>query len=240
VTIGSVLEQTFGLYQRFFWRFVAITAIVMVALDLVAALAFGSGSELVWLLVIFLSFVGTFWVQGALAFAVADVRDGTADSPIGELYSRVRPVLGTLVITSLLAGLGIAIGFVLLIAPGLYLLARWALVVPAVVLERRGIGEAFARSSELTSGYRWKMLAIVLITSIGSGIFGGIVSLIVDAVIPGFVGVWLGQLVADSITVPFVAVALTVTYFNLVRLSEPTPELDPGAASEPDSGPATA
>jgi hypothetical protein len=240
VTIGSVLEQTFGLYQRFFWRFVAITAIVMVALDFVMALAFAAESDdnaiLVFAIAMLISLVGTFWVQGALSFAVADVRDGRADSPIGELFSRTGPKLATLIFAGLLAAIGIGIGFVLLIAPGLYLLARWALIVPAIVLERRGVGEAFARSSALTAGHRWKVLAIVLVTSIGSAIVGGLIGLLVDLVLPGLVGLWLSQLVSDCVTVPFVAVALTVTYFNLVRLAEPAP----GAEPEPEPGPATA
>ena len=233
MTVGSILEQTFGLYQRFFWRFVAITAIVMVALDLVTALALDARSDLLWIVVVVVSLVGTFWVQGALSFAVADVRDGSADSSIGELFSRTRPVLVTLIVVGVLAAIGIGIGFLLLIAPGLYLLARWALVVPAVVLERRGIGEAFGRSSELTAGHRWKVLAIVLITSIGAAIVGGIIALLIDLVIPGLVGVWLSQLVSDCITVPFVAVALTVTYFNLVRLHEPAVEAGAGPEPEP-------
>ena len=88
-------------------------------------------------------------MQGALVYAVEDVRDGRIDSSIGELFERVRPYLGTLIISGILAGLGIAVGLVLLIVPGLILLTWWCLIVPVIVLEGRQVGEAFTRSREL-------------------------------------------------------------------------------------------
>jgi len=228
VTVGRVLEQTLGLYQRFFWRFALTTAVVMVFLDLISALAATAGSssgELLWgLLDIVVLLVGTFWVQGALTLAVDDVRDGRIDTTIGELYARTQPYLGALIVAGVLAGLGIAIGFVLLIAPGLYLLARWAVIVPTIVLERRSAGESFTRSSELTAGHRWTVLGVAVVTIVVSIVIGGIARAILDAILPEFFGAWLGSLVAHCITTPFVALAFTVMYFQLARAAEPEPE----------------
>src|ERR1700759_5076312 len=125
---------------------------VFLVINLVGALLgaiAGSGSGialLVALLATVVSLVGTFWLQGALVFAVDDVRDGRIDSTIGEGFERVRPYLGTLIVAGILAGLGIALGLVLLIVPGLILLTWWCLIVPVIVLERRSVGEAFGRS----------------------------------------------------------------------------------------------
>ena len=80
VQIGEVLNEALDLYQRFFWRFVAVAAVVFVGLDLIGALGATAGSDsgkVFWGLIgVVLSIVGTFWVQGALTEAVNDVRDG--------------------------------------------------------------------------------------------------------------------------------------------------------------------
>jgi hypothetical protein len=227
MSIGSVFEQTFGLYQRFFWRFAATTAVVMVVLDLITAITVTSdsnnesGAALWALFALVLGLIGTFWVQGALTLAVDDVRDGRVDTSIGELYTRTRPYLGSLILAGVLAAIGIGIGLLLLIAPGLYLLARWAVLVPTIVVEKRSTGEAFTRSGELTAGHRWSVLGVAVVTLIFSAIISGIVQAILDAILPEFLGIWLGSLVAQCVTTPFLALAWTVMYFELRRLKEP-------------------
>src|SRR4029079_7651419 len=82
-----------------------------------------SSTILLSLVGIVVSLVGTFWVQGALTFAVDDVRDGRIDTTIGDLYRRPQPFLGSLIVAGVLAPIGIGLGLVLLIVPGLYLLS---------------------------------------------------------------------------------------------------------------------
>jgi hypothetical protein len=227
MTVGSVLQQALSLYQRFFWRFVATTAIVMIFLDLITALGRSVDStsgEVLWALVsVTVSLIGTFLVQGALTLAVDDVRDGRVDTSIGELYARTRPHLGALIIAGLVAAIGIGIGLVVLIAPGLYLLTLWALIVPAIVLEKCSAGDSFGRSSALTAGHRWAVLGVALVTVIASAVIGNIVVQIFVAVLPDFFGVWLGSFVAHCVTTPFLALAWTVMYFELRTASETAP-----------------
>ena len=42
-------------------------------------------------------------VQGALVYAVDDVRDGKVDSTVGQIFERVRPYLWTLILAGVLA-----------------------------------------------------------------------------------------------------------------------------------------
>ena len=116
MTIGGILGESWRLYTKFFVRFFLIALIVYGIVNLVNALVatfFGDSvgvSLLLALLTTVVSLVGTFWLQGALVFAVDDVRDGRIDSTIGEVFERVRPFLGTLIVAGILAGLGIAAG----------------------------------------------------------------------------------------------------------------------------------
>ena len=127
------------------------------------AVGTGSAALLVALITAVVSLVGTFWLQGALVYAVDDVRDGRIDSSIGDLFERVRPYLGTLIVAGILAGLGIALGLVLLIVPGLILLTWWCLIVPVIVLEGKRVGESFSRSRELVRGHGWTVFGVVII-----------------------------------------------------------------------------
>jgi hypothetical protein len=222
VTIGGVLGEAWNLYTRFLGRFFLTSFVVFAILDLLSALADqaasgGWASQLLWSLVAAtVGFVGYFWVQAALVETVRDVRDGRADRSIGETYSTVRPRLPAAIIGGILAGLGILIGLILLIIPGLYLLTIWSMLIPVIVLEGRSAGEAFGRSQEIVRGHGWSVFGLVIITFLIVAIAAGLIRALF-APLPDFLDSWLGALVAHSVTVPFAAAALTTAYFALTR-----------------------
>jgi hypothetical protein len=190
----------------------------------------GSGvSFLVALIATVVSLVGTFWLQGALVYAVDDVRDGRIDSSIGELFERVQPYLWTLIGAGLLAGLGVAVGLVLLIVPGLILLTWWCLIVPVIVLEGKRVGESFGRSRELVRGHGWTVFGVVIITFLVSAIASGLIQSIFSFLGP-FLRYWIGGTIANAIVDPFLAVALTLMYFQLRE--SPAAETAPAPAAD--------
>jgi hypothetical protein len=73
-----------------------------------------------------------------------------------------------LIAIAILAGLGFAIGFVLLIVPAVILSIGWSVVVPVRVIEQKPIFGVFGRSWQLTSGYRWPIFGLLIIVGLGS------------------------------------------------------------------------
>jgi hypothetical protein len=136
----------------------------------------------------------------------------------------------TLIGAGILAGLGIALGLVLLIVPGLILLTWWCLIVPVIVLERKHVGESFSRSRELVRGHGWTVFGIVILSLLGSAIASGIIQSIFSFLGP-FLRYWLGGSIANAIVDPFLAVALTLTYFHLRE----SPAAETAPAPAPDA-----
>ena len=160
----GVIGEAWELYKAHWRHLIPIALVVYLVLALATLVL---ALVLTWLGVLLglvISIVGAFWVQGALTEAVADIRDGKPDLTMGQTFERVRPRLGAIIVAGFLAGLGIALGLVLLIVPGLFLLTIWAVIIPVVVLEGRSAGESFGRSRELVRGFGWNVFGTIVLT----------------------------------------------------------------------------
>jgi hypothetical protein len=226
VQAGNIVSQGWAMYKAH-WRHllpIALVVYVLIALlTLLLVLVLGLFGALLGALV---ALAGVFWLQGALVIAIEDIRDGRADLSIRDTLARVRPRLNTLALAGILAVLGVAVGLVLFIIPGLVLLTFWLLIVPVIMLEGRGVLGSFGRSRELVSGYAWKVFGVIAITVVilvAVRIGFGIVQEIVDT--PW--GRLLIDIASQTLTAPFVALAWTLTYYRLreVRELEPEPAL---------------
>ena len=211
---GAVIGQAWDLYKAHWRHLIPIALVVYVLISLLALLLV---VLLGWVGVIasfFIAIAGVFWLQGALVVAVDDIRDGRPDLSISETLGRVRPRLNTLTLAGLLAALGITIGLVLLIVPGLYLLTIWLLIVPAIVLEGHGVMSSFGRSRELVSGEGWNVFGVIVFT-IGILIAVNIaVGVLESASDSAWVSLLL-DIATQTVTAPFLALAWTITYFEL-------------------------
>jgi hypothetical protein len=163
---------------------------------------------------------------------------------LGELLRAPAPVLGTLIAAGLVAGIGVLIGLVLFIVPGLVLLTWWAVVVPVVVVERPGLGPAFTRSRELVRGPR--LVGLRAARRRAPHARGGQRRhrLLAYAISDTAGGSAVGSLVSNVLVVPFFSITVATLYFALrdAHGEAPVPALaersyGPGGAFTPPQSP---
>ena len=215
---GQILGEAWALYRAHWRHLLPIALVVYILLSLLVLLLAGLLGWLGVIAGVFVSLAGVFWLQGALAVAVADIRDGRADLSIRDTLSRVQPRLNTLAVVGLLAAIGITVGLLLLIVPGLVLATWWAVVVPAIVLEGRGVLEAFGRSRELVRGNGWNVFGLIVLTFLvllGAGIVVGLLLALALSPLPEWLEQYVSDVVANTLFAPFVALAFTLAYFRL-------------------------
>jgi uncharacterized membrane protein len=58
------------------------------------------------------------------------------------------------------ACVGIVVGTICLVIPGIFLAVIWAAAAPSMVFERLDIGQSLRRSAALTEGFRWQVFAL--------------------------------------------------------------------------------
>jgi hypothetical protein len=217
---SGVIGEAWNVYKTHWRHLLTISFAVYVAVAVIGALLAAALTWLGAILAAFVSLVAVFWLQAALVKAVDDVRDGRADLSLGETFAAAREHLGAVVVAGILASIGIVVGLILLIVPGLVLMTWWAVIVPTIVLEGRRAGESFTRSRELVRGYGWSVfgvIVLVLLLLIGFQIVLGLVLTPLADWLQSFVS----QIVSGTLTSPFIAVVLTLLYFRLRATKEP-------------------
>jgi hypothetical protein len=232
IDVGDVISKVFSTYTRYAGVLLPVAALLFLIEAAFRLLGLESAglAALAGLVSVIL---GTLYT-GMVVELVNDVRDGRLDQSVGGLLSSVGPVVLPLIAVSILAGIGIAIGLVLLIVPGLILLTFWAVVAPVTVLERPGVFAAFSRSWALVKGNGWQVFGVIIMFVL-IFIAIGIVLALIGAILGDAGEVALGYL-GSVITAPLVALAASVLYFELKTLQEPSPAA-PGPEVPGSQGP---
>jgi ABC-type multidrug transport system fused ATPase/permease subunit len=209
ITPGLVVSRVWEIYRAQFGVLVGVAA-VLFAIQFVVYLVL-SASASIALTVLFVALSVLY--QGMVVKLVQDIQDGRRDHSAGELLRSVEPVFWQLLAVSLLAGIGIAIGFVLLIIPGLMLMVLWAVVAPVTVLERPGVFAAFGRSRDLVRGNGWNVFGVLVIVFVAVIVISFVAGFASDSL--GSVARSLVQWLVNSAVAPLAALSASVLYFAL-------------------------
>ncbi len=227
IDIGRVITNAFDIYKDQAGVLLGAAFAIYLVVGIAAGLLVVGLGIVGALIAIVIGVIADTLYRGMVVELVNDVRDGTRDSEVGDLFKAVTGVVGTLILAGILAGLGIALGFILLIVPGLILLTIWAVIAPVIVLERVGVGAAFGRSRQLVKDNGWQVFGVIVIVFIITQVVVRILSAIGGA--GGDVGTIIGSVLGSTITAPIAALTASVLYFSLRELKG---EVAPGAGGQ--------
>ena len=229
---GRVIGEAFETYRSHAGPLLGGAVIVIGIAGLIEGLLSITDSIFLALLGAAVGLAASFLYTGYVVKLVQDVRDGRRDFTVGELFSHAAPYVGTLVLNGILAGIAIFIGFVLIIVPGLILLTIWAVISPSIVIEDKGVFEAFGRSRELVRGHGWQVFGAIVIAFLI--VFAvGIVAGVIGSSISDAGRIILGT-IANVLTAPVAALVSSILFFDLGGgRGAPTAPEPPAPAAEP-------
>ncbi len=221
--MGDVIVRSWNILSRHFLTFaflVAIAKLPPLVLTVYLRLERATpnfSTMLVTSGIGFLGFILSTFAQAIVIFAAfQDLRGRPVSAPESarQGLNRVVPVI----VTSVLAGLVVGLGFVFFLIPGLIALTSLAVVVPVCVVERMGPLDSISRSSDLTTGHRWPILGvgiawIILVLVVAALIQAAMPA---DPALPRQLLEWVWEVLSGS----FSAVYAAILYHDLRAVRE--------------------
>jgi hypothetical protein len=180
LSTGELLDKTFSLYRTNFPLFFGIAALPNLVLLIVQLTTNGllrsagqvqttsavAGRLLAGFLglIVYLicAVIAASVNQAATIFAVSSLY---LEEPTGiqAAYARVKGLIWRTVSVGISVGLRVGFGFLLFIIPGIIMLRRYSLSVPALVLERLKASAALKRSKQLSEGSGGRILLVYVL-----------------------------------------------------------------------------
>ena len=119
---------------------------------------------------------------------------------------------GSVLWISILVGLVVGIGFILLIIPGIIFLTMLAVTIPALIVEDQRGTAAMGRSWNLVKGHFWHVLGTIVVAALITGVVGAILGLLGGS---NWFLQWIFGSIAQIITAPFAALVTVLLYVDL-------------------------
>jgi hypothetical protein len=225
--VRALLRDSFTVYLRHFGTFLALGALVVVPSQVIVG---GIGLEQ---LTADYDDTSPSWAETSIAAAVAylvvaplitaicvhalrSVAGGGSPGARGAIVKGFE-AFSPIFFAVLLAAAGIALGL-LLIVPGIYLFVRWYFVPQAVVLEGARGTAALRASTRLVTGAWWRTFGLVVLVNLLVLLMILLLGAPFTALAEGTDrAIWAlaGQIVATSVTQPFIALFSTFLYYDL-------------------------
>jgi hypothetical protein len=160
------IGPTFHLFKNNFWLITKVVFVIVAPFEIFKALSVHQ-AQMDWQLslgLFVMQLICNFLVVPALFYSLLKVIQ-TGDAPsLNEAYRWSLGKLPKLAAASIISWILTALGFVMLIIPGVILSLVFALVYPVAVFEKGSASETLSRSAQLTKGHRLNIfLAYVVI-----------------------------------------------------------------------------
>jgi hypothetical protein len=148
---------------------IALTIPVMVLMSSAGAGATPESTALIGLLSIAVGLVSLLWypvMWGALTVLASERYLGREIEPgdaIRRAFGRYASLLGSMTAKWAIVFFTMFFSWILLFVPTFYLLVRWFAIPATVVLENRGVGASFSRSSQLSINQKMRIFGTLFL-----------------------------------------------------------------------------
>jgi hypothetical protein len=220
-SIGEIVRVAGVLYGRYPLLFVILAAAVIVPFELIVLAATGYGPlrqghenvGVYWLLQLIRSSLITPLVSALHMHAVVTIAQGRRPR-LAQVARRGAMVLPVVAAAEIVSGIGIFLGSIALVVPGILLAVRWAVVAQAAALEGEGWTDALRSSRRLTTGHGWHVLGLLLVTgALNAAVLVGARAIPLGSS-TGAGSVAVGTTV-ETLVASFSALTLALLYFDL-------------------------
>ena len=165
-----------------------------------------------------LTLVGSVLVTGATVRVVSEAYLGR--TPLfGDAMRFAGSRFGTILGANIMSGFLTVLATLALVIPGIVVACGYSVAAEAAALESGSAGEALRRSWDLTKGFRWKALALgvvsiglILVVYLGAGVLGGILGAVMgglDTVLAVFAAC------VSLLIYPVISCVFTLFYYDL-------------------------
>jgi hypothetical protein len=215
ISVGEVISETFSIYGANLGALLGSAIVVFIVVGLIAGILQAAGGLILILLAAAVRAAGHALYVGFVVRLVQDTRDGKRDEGVGDLFSAAMPAILPLIGFGILFGIGVTIGFLFLIVPGLILITFWSVGAPAIVAEGIGPIDAFKRSWQLVRGDAWSVFGVLLVVLLIVILIGVVLGALATPIGDGEAATWIASIISATITAPIFAIAVTVLYYDL-------------------------
>jgi len=146
-----------------------------------------------------------------------------------DAFKTIIKKLPTLLATSIISGLLIAIGFTILIVPGIIFSIMFFLFIPTIVIEGGGVISSLKRSRKLvtkrwmkTFGLMLILTALIWVASFTSGFISGIIQSFLDGAI-SYIN-FLFSSIISALIAPIYFISLTLYYYSMIIKEQNLPQ----------------
>ena len=227
--VGAVARDVASVY-RTHWFFLVTMAIVVLLpqaladafLDHLNVEGIHSARDIAIVAALPLTVIVNLFGQAFYAgLAAAAVIEWRANRPLPGFLPMLRSLpLGRLILLDLVLTVGTAIGFVLLIIPGLVFMAYFSISPAMVKFEHQGVWGSMWRSRELVRGNFWRVMLIVVGTILATELAASLIS----EPFHGLAIVTVVDLAADGLLQPIEGLVIVVAALALLELRGEAPE----------------
>jgi|SRR6267378_280884 len=214
-SVGEVFRNTVEIYFRHLPSIVIPFAVLQLPFLLAQQVAKANHDTALLLLSTAAGLPLAFFAYGIIVVSISEICLGSDPSVWRSFKYVFSNVSWKLAGASLLQGVIVVVGFVLLIVPGIIFLLWFVFTPEVVILEGKGGWQALSRSKALGSGFQLRTLGVVVLWTIVAALIGGIAGGITGAL-------QTEPLVMDSIDAiiqavfqPILLVSLVLLYYDL-------------------------